>query len=194
VEDLQVKRIGSHQSGVWLWAAMVVCSACGSGGMTQAPPSFRLEGSLSQLMNLGYDEARIRLSIDSLSVDFVRKRPLGSASLPDGGTAEVGTSEDFVLQLGYLLLGDPPPSDQRVDLTFLDQNGASRTSLARNVLNDPRRTFPNLRVGSLYLDKAPDPLAMNVVNGEFNLTFENGVQVASGRTVFGRFSAKVVPP
>jgi hypothetical protein len=35
---------------------------------------------------------------------------------------------------------------------------------------------------------------MNPVNGEFHVTFENGAQVASGRTVFGSFAAKVVPP
>ena len=179
-----------------------VLSACSPSGQP-APAKFRLEGSLSQLMNLGYDEARLRLDYDpnnpqasdTLGIEFVRVRPLGSNTLDDGGMVNaVGASEDIVLKIGYQLAGDAPPANQRLDLTFLDQNGASRTTLSRNVLNDPRRSFPPLRVGSLFLDRAPDRVAMNTVNGEFNLTFENGVEVASGRTVFGTFSAKVIPP
>lgn len=169
--------------------------ACGPRPGEPTPPRFVLEGSLGQLMNLGYDEARIRFVPESsLSLDFVRTRPLGDSTLPDGGMVMAGASEDFVLQLGYDLQGDTPPDNQRIDLTFLDSNGQPRTTLARNVLNDPRRSFPPLRVGSLFFDRAPNNETMNTVNGEFNLTFENGIEVASGRTVFGRFSAKVIPP
>ncbi|MCU0698330.1 MAG: hypothetical protein MUC96_17645 [Myxococcaceae bacterium] len=179
----------------------VLGGACGPRPGEPAPPRFVLEGSLGQLMNLGYDEARIRYvpptegrNDGSLSLDFVRTRPLGDSTLPDGGMVMAGASEDFVLQLGYELQGDTPPDNQRIDLTFLDANGLPRTTLARNVLNDPRRSFPPLRVGSLFFDRAPNNETMNTVNGEFNLTFENGIEVASGRTVFGRFSAKVIPP
>jgi hypothetical protein len=191
VEDLQVMTM--RRASAWL-VVVLLGAACGPRPGEPTPPRFVLEGSLGQLMNLGYDEARIRLTTDTMSVDFVRTRPLGDSTLPDGGMVMAGASEDFVLQVGYLLLGDTAPNNQRIDLTFLDANGASRTTLARNVLNDPRRTFPPLRVGSLFLDRLPDPTAMNTVNGEFNLTFENGIEVASGRTVFGRFSAKVIPP
>lgn len=176
--------------------------ACSPAPGKQAPPKFQLEGSLTQLMALGYDEARLRLDYDpdnpqptdTLGIEFVRLRPLGSDMLPDGGTAMVQDSEDMVLKIGYQLAGDAPPANQRLDLTFLDENGVSRTTLSRNVLNDPRRAFPPLRVGSLFLDRRPDRVAMNTVNGEFNLTFENGIEVASGRTIFGKFSAKVIPP
>ena len=179
-----------------------VLSACSPPG-TPTPAKFRLEGSLTQLMTLGYDEARLRLDYDpanpmpsdTLGIEFVRVRPLGSGTLDDGGMVNaVGASEDIVLKIGYQLAGDAPPANQRLDLTFLDQNGASRTTLSRNVINDPRRSFPPLRVGSLFLDRAPDRVARNTVRGEFNLTFENGIEVASGRTVFGSFSAKVIPP
>ncbi len=176
--------------------------ACSPAPGKQAPPKFQLEGSLTQLMALGYDEARLRLDYDpdnpqptdTLGIEFVRLRPLGSDTLPDGGMAMVQDSEDMVLKIGYQLAGDAPPANQRLDLTFLDENGLSRTTLSRNVLNDPRRAFPPLRVGSLFLDRRPDRVAMNTVNGEFNLTFENGIEVASGRTIFGKFSAKVIPP
>lgn len=176
--------------------------ACSPAPGKQAPPKFQLEGSLTQLMALGYDEARLRLDYDpdnpqptdTLGIEFVRLRPLGSETLPDGGMAMVQDSEDMVLKIGYQLAGDAPPANQRLDLTFLDENGLSRTTLSRNVLNDPRRAFPPLRVGSLFLDRRPDRVAMNTVNGEFNLTFENGIEVASGRTIFGKFSAKVIPP
>lgn len=179
-----------------------VLSACSPPGQP-TPAKFKLEGSLTQLMNLGYDEARLRLDYDpnnpqpsdTLGIEFVRVRPLGMNTLDDGGMVNaVGASEDIVLKIGYQLAGDAPPANQRLDLTFLDQNGASRTTLSRNVLNDPRRSFPPLRVGSLFLDRAPNRVTMNTVLGEFNLTFENGIEVASGRTVFGQFSAKVIPP
>lgn len=187
---------------VALALAGVGAVACSPPGQA-APPRFQLEGSLTQLMTFGYDECRLRLDYDpnnpqptdTLGLEFVRVRPLGAGSNDDGGMAMMaGASEDMVLKIGYALAGDAPPANQRLDLTFLDQNGLSRTTLSRNVLNDPRRTFPPLRVGSLFLDRAPDRVAMNTVNGEFNLTFENGIEVASGRTVFGRFSAKVIPP
>lgn len=176
-------------------------AACSPPGAVK-PPKFQLEGSLSQLMNLGYDEARIRLDYnpmnptptDTLGIEFIRVRPMGSGVLPDGGMETMGASEDVVLKIGYGLMGDSPPANQRLDLTFLDENGNFRTTLSRNVANDPRTTFPPLRVGSLFLDRAPDRVAMNTVNGEFNLTFQNGIEVASGRTVFGKFSAKVIPP
>lgn len=184
----------------WLLLGLAL-AACSPPGQP-APPRFRLEGSLGQLMNLGYDEARLRLDYDpnnpmpsdTLGIEFVRVRPLGAAGPDDGGATMVGASEDIVLKIGYLLAGDAPPANQRLDLTFLDQNGAFRTTLSRNVLNDPRRSFPPLRVGSLFLDRAPDRVARNTVLGEFNLTFENGIDVASGRTVFGNFAAKVIPP
>lgn len=193
------RRFGARLVCLALVAGLA--AACSPPGQV-APPKFRLEGSLSQLMNLGYDEARLRLDYDpnnplptdTLGIEFVRLRPLGSGALPDGGMVMTGDSEDMVLKIGYALAGDAPPNNQRLDLTFLDENGISRTTLSRNVLNDPRRSFPPLRVGSLFLDRAPDRVAMNIVNGEFNLTFENGIEVASGRTIFGRFSAKVIPP
>lgn len=192
----------SRQLLVPVLVAAGLLVACSPAPGKQAPPKFQLEGSLTQLMALGYDEARLRLDYDpnnpqptdTLGIEFVRLRPLGSDTLPDGGMAMVGDSEDMVLKIGYQLAGDAPPANQRLDLTFLDENGMSRTTLSRNVLNDPRRAFPPLRVGSLFLDRQPDRVAMNTVNGEFNLTFENGIEVASGRTIFGRFSAKVIPP
>lgn len=192
----------SRQLLVPVLVAAGLLVACSPAPGKQAPPKFQLEGSLTQLMALGYDEARLRLDYDpnnpqptdTLGIEFVRLRLLGSDTLPDGGMAMVGDSEDMVLKIGYQLAGDAPPANQRLDLTFLDENGMSRTTLSRNVLNDPRRAFPPLRVGSLFLDRQPDRVAMNTVNGEFNLTFENGIEVASGRTIFGRFSAKVIPP
>jgi hypothetical protein len=36
------------------------------------------------------------------------------------------------------------------------------------------------------------PVAGQSVSGDFHVTFENGVAPASGRTVFGSFTAEVV--
>lgn len=183
---------GARRRG-WLLLALC-CAGCGQRPGEPGPPRFVLEGSLGQLMGLGYDEARLRFApLESLALDFVRIRPLSGGG-PDGGDASAGNSEDLVLQLAYRLQGDDPPNRQRIDLTFLDVSGGGRTALARNVSGDPRRTFPPLRVGSLFLERAPNNDAPGPVAGEFNLTFQNGAEVASGRTVFGRFSARVVPP
>ena len=167
-------------------AAMVLCG-CESDPRKQ-PPKFRLEGSLGQVMEVGYDEARVLVAPTDISLLFVRIRPLGSLN-PDGGTTD-GVTEDYPLKIAYRLLGDPIGG--RVDLAALDMNGAQRGTLSRNVANDPRSTLPPILRGTMYFDKPLDPDA--VVGGDFNVTFQNGIEAASGRTAFlTSFSAKVQP-
>lgn len=168
-----------------------VLSACGD--PKKPPPKFRLEGSLSQVMDLGYDEARILVGVDDLALVFVRIHPLSSAGQSDGGTEEnmTGTTEDYPLKLAYRLLGDERPSGGRVDLAELDTNEVQRGSLSRNVANDPRNTFPKLARGTLSFDRPLDDGA--IIHGDFHVTFENGIEVASGRTAFANYTAKVQP-
>ena len=167
-------------------AAMVLC-ACESDPRKQ-PPKYRLEGSLSQVMDMGYDEARVLVASTDVSLLFVRIKPLGSISA-DGGTTDAVT-EDYPLKVAYRLLDDPIGG--RYDLAALDTNGAQRGSLSRNVANDPRTTLPPILRGTLYFDRPLDPSA--VVGGDFNVTFENGIEAASGRTAFlTSLTAKVQP-
>lgn len=162
---------------------------------TKKPPKFRLEGSLGQVMDLGYDEARILLAPEDLSLTFVRIRPLGGGTTEDGGVPETeemtGTSEDYPLKLAYRLLGEELDGG-RLDLAALDPNGAPRGVLSRNVQNDPRNTFPRLTRGTIFFKRPLTP--DTVVEGDFHITFENGVEAASGRTAFSTsFQARVQP-
>ena len=153
------------------------------------PPKFRLEGSLSQVMDLGFDEARVGVASTDISITFVRIRPLGGSEVSeDGGTEMVGTTEDYPLKVAYRLLGDPVGG--RVDLASLDMNGAQRGVASRLVANDPRNVLPLILRGTMYFDRPLDPGA--TVGGDFHITFENGIDAASGRTVFATtFQAKV---
>ncbi|MFZ5444931.1 MAG: hypothetical protein ACOZQL_33385 [Myxococcota bacterium] len=173
-----------------LAATAVVLSACQADPKV---PRYRLEGSLGQVMDLGYDEARILIAPEDVSLVFVRIHPLNDVTPSDGGTemSPTGTSEDYPLKLAYRLLEDGLPSGGRVDLAAVDQNGAQRGVLSRLVQNDPRNTFPPIVRGTLAFDRPLDP--DTVVNGDFHVTFENGVEVASGRTVFAKYSARVQP-
>lgn len=187
MEVVQVTFPGRHVAALGLAVSAMALCACNN-DPSKTPPKFRLEGSLSQVMDVGYDEARVLLSAADVSLLFVRVRPLGSPSADDGGA--VGQSEDYPLKIGYRLLGDPVGG--RVDLASLDMNGAQRGTVSRNVANDPRNTLPLILRGTLYFDGPLDPNA--VVGGDFHITFENGIEAASGRTVFSKsFSARVQP-
>jgi hypothetical protein len=174
-------------------AVVALASLLGGCGVSdgKAPPArYSLEGSLLQLMDLGYDEARLQLAPDDLSVLFVRIKPLDSIA-PDGGTGTAGNSEDYPFKIGVALKGQPLFGNVRVDLAELDMNGTQRATFSRDVINDPRKLFPKATRATLFLNKVPK--VNETVSGDFNVTFEEGVQAASGRTVFSKgFSAKVV--
>ncbi|HEY0880851.1 MAG TPA: hypothetical protein VGD87_04935 [Archangium sp.] len=174
-------------------AAVLVASACNSDPSKQ-PPKYRLEGSLGSVMDLGYDEARVLVAPTDISLLFVRIKPLGGTS-EDGGVIDPmmmqGTSEDYPLRLGYRF--DLEQLDGgRLDLAELDGNGNQRGVVSRTVQNDPRNTLPPLARGTLFFK---EPLLPNaVVHGDFHVTFENGVEAASGRTAFSTsFTARVQP-
>ncbi len=176
--------------------ATVVFALLSCGSDSKSPPAkFTLEGSLGQVMNVGYDETRILLAPEDVSLLFVRVRPLGSGTeQSDAGNAEPmmqGTSEDYPLQIAYRLLGEPMPIGMNVDLAALDGDGQPRGVFSRKVKDDPRTTLPSLVRGEVRFESALEPDA--VVRGDFHLTFENGIEAASGRTVFSSFSARVQP-
>ena len=193
MEELQVIVSTRQLDGLNLAAALftvVVLSAC-EGDPRKTPPKFRLEGSLGQVMDTGFDEARVGVASTDISITFVRIRPLGSEVPTDGGNVPqmVGTTEDYPLKVSYRLL-DEPVSGGRIELASLDMNGAQRGIASRNVANDPRNVLPLILRGTLHFDRPLDPGV--TVNGDFHITFENGIEAASGRTVFATsFSAKV---
>ena len=191
MEELQVTGLVRHLAVLWVALAAIGSSGCDD--PCKAPPKFRLEGSLSQVMDLGYDEARILVAPEDISLLFVRTHCQSAVSddggVPDPGT-RVGTIEDYPLKVAYRLLDEPISGARYVLEALPDGGGAQRGTLSRNVRNDPRNTLPNILRGELYFNAPLDPDAG--VSGDFHVTFENGIEAASGRTVFSTsFSARV---
>jgi len=177
--------------GLLLTAAACYQPAPGS----PPPPKHVVEGSLGQVMSMGYDEARLMVTWQDVSLLFVRILPL--ASLPDAGGKEVGTLENYPLKLTYSLVDGGVPEKVRVDLTELGGDGRQRGLFSRDVQDDPRKALPPLARGELYIDGtvAPDQNGVfHDVQGDFHGTFIDGIEPASGHTVFGTFDAKVVVP
>ncbi|MEW5740902.1 MAG: hypothetical protein AB1938_18425 [Myxococcota bacterium] len=192
---MQVNHPRWRRAGATLLLAGLGLWACGSVQPGKTPPRHRLEGSVGQVMDLGYDEVRISETMDDVSVLFVRVQTLDDF-LPDGGTSNTaGTIEDYPFKVALALRGQPTPVDVRVDLTEEDNNMNQRGVFSRNVRQDPRTSFPRAVRGTLYLSRPlfdDAGIPNDYVSGDFHVTFENGIEPASGRTVFGNFNAKVV--
>lgn len=144
-------------------------TACGQGP--------HLEGSVTALLDLRYDTAEAQVNEEEASVRFLTAQGAGEntilkvAARLDDLTLTPGTKIDLAE-----VLGDTPDSPQR---------GA----VSRSVLDEPQREFPRLLRGGLTFDQALNP--QSKVTGEFHVTFVNGTDVYSGRTIFGRFEATV---
>ena len=169
--------------------APLAAFCCGCGSSSIPGPRFGLEGSLSVVMDLGFDEAFLDTTTNEVAVRFVRHR---------GGTDDTPLKIIWA-QAGQALntpatidLGEPRPDDP------IRQRG----NVSRNVLDDPRGMggmgFPLMVQGPAtggpskmsFIDQIlPD----RFVRGQFNITFVNGTGFANGRTVYGQFSAKVPP-
>lgn len=174
----------SRQLG-WLGLVVAVAGCTPNDGSV---PRHWLEGSVGEVMDLGFDVVRVLTTDTDVAVSFVRVHPLGSDA--DAGVGMAAANEDTVFKLAVKLWGDALPTKQHVDLTEQDKAGLQRATCSRDVLNDPRRDFPKLMHGFLQLDQAVAPGA--AVHGLFYVTFEDGIEVASGRTVFSTsFDAKV---
>jgi len=146
----------------WLVLA-VALSACGGGG---------LSGSLTAVMDLSYDSVELRQTADEVAVAFVRT---------NGDTALQVTAslKDLTLTAGQ-------PINLAEKLTATTQRGV----LSRNVMGDTTTRFPALERGTLTLQALPTAGA--TVSGDFNATFVQGATEPYGRTVSGRFEAKVL--
>ncbi len=186
---MKALRRGAH---VIALAGFVLAASSCDYDPKNPPAKFRLEGSLTQVMNLEYDEARILFAPDDVSLLFVRLKPLGSEPSDGGEMQMTGMSEEYPFRIAYRFVGQDVPTGGALDLTALDDNGGARGVASRNVSNDPRSVFPRIVTGKLVFDK--ELVANTDVTGNFHVTFENGIEVASGRTVFSKaYTARVQP-
>jgi hypothetical protein len=179
VEVVQVSR-----AAVAL-AVVVLAASCADPSRASA----FLEGSLGQLMDLGYDRVRVQLAPDDVALLFVRVHPLSAGA--DGGVAGAGALEDYPFKVGLQRWGRELDAGLEQDLAEESPAGTQRGSFTRDVQGDPRKSFPRCFRGGLRFE-AP-LVAGSTVRGDFHVTFENGIETASGRTVFGSFTAEVMP-
>jgi hypothetical protein len=137
----------------------------------------KLEGSLTSLMELDYQRAELALLPDQLTVDF----------LQDRGGGEAGA--DIVFQVTAKLENLQLQAGAAVNLAEALGPETQRGVLSRNVLDDPRQSFPALQRGSLRLDALPE--SGQQISGSLSATFVQCIEAACGRTVFGDFEALV---
>ncbi len=155
----------------------ILPALCLLGLMTGCGEGPRLEGSVTALLDLRYQTAEAQADEDEASVRFITVLEAGEntilkvAARLDELTLTPGVKIDLAE-----LLGDTPEAPQR-------------GVVSRSVLNEPQREFPRLLRGGLTFDQALTPQAK--VTGDFHVTFVNGTDVYSGRTIFGRFEATV---
>jgi len=128
-------------------------------------------------MDLGYDDVVLTYGGTDFTISFRRKKGMGydttlavatrleQMPYPDGGMDKLAGG--YTYQLPELL-----------------SDGMPRGVVSRNVLDDPRTKFPPIRVGEMHIVNVPEQGQGLVAGGDFHVTFENGVDFASGKTVF----------
>ncbi|RKH61238.1 hypothetical protein D7V93_12100 [Corallococcus llansteffanensis] len=151
-------------------ALVALVTACGGEGGA-------LEGSVTPLLDLHYQRADAQLAEGTLAVSFVNVQ---------------GTGQNVVLKVSARVTDMLPDAEYTgsldIDLAQALEDGSQRGSVDRSVLDEPVRPFPLLQRGNLFVKSLPKTTG-DRVSGEFNVTFVNGTDVYSGRTIFGRFEA-----
>lgn len=142
-----------------------------------------LEGSVAPLLDLHYERSEAVIDTDQVSVRFL--------------TAQ-GSGENTILKVSALLSKIDVTPGTEINLAELmgtDEDDPQRGTVSRSVLDEPARDFPRILIGGITFQKAfnVETLPCAKVPGDFHVTFVNGTNVYSGRTVFGHFVATVPP-
>lgn len=154
-----------------LASVLAALCACGDEGGT-------LEGSVAPLLDLKYRRAEAVLAEGELSINFVTPQGSGVNTV-----LKVSARVADMLPEGYT-----GPLD--INLAEVMEGGSQRGVIGRSVLDEPVRVFPQLERGSLVVDRMPTEPGQRV-SGDFHVTFVNGIDIYSGRTIFGSFEATV---
>lgn len=149
-------------------AALCACSQEGG----------ELEGSVSPLLDLRYQRAEAQWSPGELAIHFVTPQGSGVNTV-----LKVSARVGDMIPEGYT-------GGLKIDLAEVLEGGAQRGAIGRSVLEEPVRSFPQLARGTLTVLSTPVEPGSRI-DGEFHVTFVNGTDVYSGRTIFGSFEATV---
>lgn len=161
-----VPPVGVNATGLVLLVACAGLSACG--------PT-ELQGSLTELLDLHYESVEVSQSGQEIAVRFLTPQ---------------GSGQNLVMEFAADVSGLTLKPGVAIDLSEQAPDGQQRGKLSRDVLNDPRRTFPSLFTGKLTLDALPKKSGQPI-SGKVSATFEECIQFACGRTIFGDFAGKV---
>jgi hypothetical protein len=139
-----------------------------------------VQGSLSVLMDMSYQTTDVVMGTSDVTVRFTRP------------SNDDGEGEDVVLAVSARGLTLPYPADAgtpiRLDLAEALGSG-QRGALSRNVLNDPRNTFPEIERGQMVFYDIP--AVGQTARGDFSVTFVLGQEFGNGRTLYDSFQGKV---
>lgn len=141
------------------------------------PPPNTLEGSLTEIIDLGFTDVEVSITDWQVIVGFWRPHA------PEG--------RDVVFKLVANQRPDEVVPGQVIDLGPRE-DGTARATCTRSVGADPIRTYAAIRSGTLMLNAIPT-LDQNV-GGEFRVTFDEGGDAGKGRTAFGHFNVLQVKP
>lgn len=139
-----------------------------------------VKGSLSVLMDMTYENVDIVMGSSDITVRFIRP------------SNEDGEGEDLALAVSTRGLTLPFPDDAGTPLTFdlaEPLGSGQRGALARNVLNDPRNTFPQIDRGHVTFNNIPR--VGEGTSGDFAVTFVLGEEFGNGRTLYDSFQGEV---
>ncbi|MBX5483783.1 MAG: hypothetical protein IRZ16_18320 [Myxococcaceae bacterium] len=126
------------------------------------------------MLDLTYRTVDVSQGQSDLAVRFVQPQGLG---------------ENVVLRVAVSLLGTSVDAGEAIDLAEPDALGNPRGRASRAVIDDPLQELPPIGRGELLFHRTLLP--GETVPGELHITFSEGTTLASGRTVFGSFEAKV---
>ncbi len=177
------------------WAALALAATLLGSALACGPK--KVEGSLDEILDLTYQDIKLRFAGDQIAVRWTRPRGNGEDAVLivseklDGLTVRTGDYVNLAEPLPDFAIPDLLADAGAVDAGVLPDGGIvsqQRGVVTRDVFNDPRKTFPLLSDGYMVLYDVPGD-AGTVVNGSFSVTFRRCVDFGCGRTLFGDFKA-----
>lgn len=162
-----------------LCLSLLVLLACG-------PRS--VQGSLSVLMDMRYTSEEVVMGSSELTVRYVRP----TTKVGEEISTDPNVGQDLVLAVSARGLRLPFAADAGTPIVIdlaEDIGGVQRGALARNVIDDPRQTFPAMERGHLTFNSLP--VVGGRTSGDFAVTFVLGEEFGDGRTLYDNFQEKV---